>query len=243
MDKRIVLVTGASRGIGAETARILGEKGYFVCVHYYRDKGSAERVVQEIVKSGGSAGVTQADISREAAIVEMFERIDENHGSISALVNNAACNGGFLVSEEISTNNLLGVFSLNVFGVFICIREAVKRMKRTGGSIVNISSEAARFGGQKLTHYAASKAAVNTATTGFARELAPYDIRVNAVSPGVIDTDAHKHISEERRKTLAESLPFKRMGRPEEVARTVAWLLSDDASYISGSVISVSGAR
>jgi NAD(P)-dependent dehydrogenase (short-subunit alcohol dehydrogenase family) len=117
-------------------------------------------------------------------------------------------------------------------------------MKKTGGgSIVNVSSEAARFGGHNLTHYAASKAAVNAATIGFAKELAPYNIRVNTVSPGIIDTDAQKNISNERRKTIEKSLPFKRMGKPQEVAKTIAWLLSDEASYVSGSVISVSGAR
>jgi NAD(P)-dependent dehydrogenase (short-subunit alcohol dehydrogenase family) len=201
-------------------------------------------VVENILKAGGSANVTQADISKEAEIVEMFEHIDKQYGSISALVNNAGFNGGFLISEEITMDNLLPVFSLNVFGVFICIREAVKRMKKIGrGSIVNVSSEAARFGGHNLTHYAASKAAINTATIGFARELAPYNIRVNAVSPGIIDTDIQKNISNERRKRLENSLPFKRMGKPEEVAKTIAWLLSEDASYISGSIVSVSGAR
>ncbi len=244
MNKNIVLVTGASRGIGAETAKVLGEVGYFVCVHYYKNASLAENVVEYILKAGGSADVTQADISKEAEIVEMFERIDKQYGSISALVNNAGSNGGFLVSEEISINNLLSVFSLNVFGVFICIREAVKRMKKIGGgSIVNVSSEAARFGGHNLTHYAASKAAINAATKGFARELAPFNIRVNAVSPGVIDTDAHRDISKKRRETLKHSLPMGRMGEPGEVAKTIAWLLSDDASYVSGSIIPVSGAR
>ncbi|MCP4613773.1 MAG: SDR family oxidoreductase [Planctomycetes bacterium] len=244
MNKNIALVTGASRGIGAETAKKLGEQGYFVCVHYYKNLRLAENIAGCILKAGGSADVIQADISKEAEIVEMFEFIDKDYGSISALVNNAGTNGGFLVSEEISMNILLPVFSLNVFGVFICIREAVKRMKKTGkGSIVNISSEAARFGGQKLTHYAASKAAINAATIGFARELAPDNIRVNAVSPGIIDTDAQKNISNERRKKIEKSLPFQRMGKPEEVSKTIAWLLSDDASYISGSIISVSGAR
>ncbi|MGD8787462.1 MAG: SDR family oxidoreductase [Phycisphaerales bacterium] len=244
MNEKIALVTGTSRGIGAETAKVLGRKGYSVCAHYYKNANLAEKVVENILKAGGSANVTQADISKEAEIVEMFEHIDKQYGSISALVNNAGFNGGFLISEEITMDNLLPVFSLNVFGVFICIREAVKRMKKIGrGSIVNVSSEAARFGGHNLTHYAASKAAINTATIGFARELAPYNIRVNAVSPGIIDTDIQKNISNERRKRLENSLPFKRMGKPEEVAKTIAWLLSEDASYISGSIVSVSGAR
>lgn len=244
MNKNIVLVTGASRGIGAETAKVLGGLGYFVCVHYYKNESLAKNVVEHILKAGGSAGTIQADISDEAEIVAMFERIDKEYGSVSALVNNAGSNGGFLVCEEISTNNLLPLFSLNVFGVFICIREAVRRMKKAGkGSIVNVSSEAAKFGGHNLTHYAASKAAINTATIGFARELAPCNIRINAVSPGIIDTDAQKEISNERRKTIEKSLPFNRMGKPEEVAKTIAWLLSDEASYVSGSITSVSGGR
>jgi len=244
MKNDIVLITGASRGIGASTARILGRRGYLVCVNYFKNSDLAEIVANTIIKDGGKAITMQSDVSNEKNVVNLFERINTNYGDVTALVNNAGCNGGFLLSEEISFQKLLSVFSLNVFGIFITIREAVKNMKKVGkGSIVNISSEAAKYGGNKLIHYAASKAAVNAATIGFARELAPYNIRVNAVSPGVIDTDAHEGISKERRETLKKSLPLGRMGKPGEVAKTIAWLLSDDASYVSGSIIPVSGAR
>lgn len=244
MKNEIVFVTGASRGIGASTALLLGSRGYFVCVNYHENAELAQNVVDKIVADGGRAVSLRADIRKEKDIVSLFKRIDKDYGIVTALVNNAGDNGGLLVCEEISVGILKSVFALNVFGVFICIREAVKRMKIIQrGSIVNISSESAIFGGNRLTHYAASKAAINAATKGFARELAPFNIRVNAVSPGIIDTDAHKDISQKRRQMLKHSLPMGRMGKPEEVAKTIAWLLSDDASYVSGSIISVSGAR
>ncbi|MEW6088414.1 MAG: SDR family oxidoreductase [bacterium] len=244
MNNEIALVTGASKGIGAATAQLLGEKGYFVCVNYFKDIELAQNVVDEILKTGGRAVQIQADIRKEKDILNLFKYIDRNYGVVTALVNNAGDIGGFSVCEEITLDTLTSVFSLNVFGVFICIREAVKRMKKIGrGGIVNVSSEAAIFGGNKLTHYAASKAAINIVTKGFAKELAPFNIRVNAVSPGVIDTDVHKGIAKERREMLKHSLPTGRMGKPVEVARTIAWLLSDEASYVSGSIIPVSGAR
>jgi NAD(P)-dependent dehydrogenase (short-subunit alcohol dehydrogenase family) len=244
MNKKIVLVTGASRGIGAATAGLLGSQGYFVCVNYSENAKLARKVVDGIVAGGGRAVSLRADISKEKEVVSLFKRIDKDYGPITALVNNAGASGGLLACEEISADILESIFALNVFGVFTCIREAVKRMKKNRqGSIVNISSESAIFGGNRLTHYAASKAAINAATKGFARELAPFNIRVNAVSPGIIDTDAHKDISRERLAMLKHSLPLGRMGKPEEVARAIAWLLSEDASYVSGSIISVSGAR
>jgi NAD(P)-dependent dehydrogenase (short-subunit alcohol dehydrogenase family) len=244
MKNEIALVTGASNGIGAATAQLLGKMGYFVCVHYFKDAGSARDVVNKILQAGGRAARFQADMRSEKGIDKLFKRIDKHCGTVTALVNSAGDNGGFLACEEISTDTLMSVFSLNVFGVFICIREAARRMKKIRrGSIVNISSESAVFGGNRLTHYAASKAAVNTATRGFARELAPFNIRVNAVSPGIINTDAHRNISMKRREMIKKSLPMGRMGEAGEVAKTIAWLLSDDASYVSGSIIPVSGAR
>ena len=244
MKNEVALVTGASKGIGAATALLLGNRGYLVCVNYLTDTKLAQGIVNKIVASGGRAVRMQADIRKENDIVNLFKHIDKNYGTVTALVNNAGNNGGFLTCEEISINTLMSVFSLNVFGAFICIREAARRMKKIRkGGIVNISSEAAIFGGKKLTHYAASKAAINTATKGFARELAPFNIRVNAVSPGIIDTDAQKNISKKRYEIIKKSLPMGRMGEANEVAKTIAWLLSDDASYVSGSIISVSGAR
>jgi len=244
LKNEIVLVTGASSGIGASTARLLGSKGYYVCVNYCDNAESAQTVVDAIAANGGKAVPLRADIRKEKEIVSLFKRIDRDYGIVTALVNNAGENGGLRTCEEITVDFLKSVFALNVFGVFTCIREAVKRMKQIRrGSIVNISSEAATFGGNRLTHYAASKAAINATTKGFARELAPFNIRVNAVSPGVIDTDIHKGISPKQREILKHSLPLGRMGKPGEVAQTIAWLLSDEASYVSGSIVSVSGAR
>ena len=243
MENEVALVTGASRGIGAETALLLGSRGYFVCVNYLKSAELAEKIVGKIKRAGGRAVSLRSDVRKEKDIINLFKRIDK-YGAITALVNNAGNDGGLSDCEEISTDKLESVFSLNVFGVFICVREAVKRMKKNKkGSIVNISSEAAIFGGNKLTHYAAAKAAINAATKGFARELAPFNIRVNAVSPGVIDTDAHRGIPSSRLKKIRSSLPMGRMGDPKEVAQMIAWLLSDEASYVSGSIISVSGAR
>jgi len=244
MTDKIAIVTGASRGIGAATAKLLGQKGYAVCVNYMKSADKAEAVANSIVKLGGKAITVQANISKEKDILAMFELVDSEFGPVTALVNNAGNSGGFREVREITLEQLQSVFSVNVYGAFICAREAVKRMMQVGeGSIVNVSSEAGKFGGNSLTHYAASKAALNAFTVGFAREVAPYNIRVNAVSPGVIDTDAHNDITDERLATLKNSLPMGRMGSPEEVAETIVWLLSNKSSYISGAIVSVAGGR
>lgn len=244
MTDKIAIVTGASRGIGAATAKLLGGNGYAVCVNYLRNAEKAETVASSIIRSGGKAIAVQADISEETDILAMFERVDSEFGPVTALVNNAGHSGGFWAVEEVTIDCLQSVFSVNVFGSFICAREAVKRMKQVGeGSIVNISSETARFGGNRLAHYAASKAAINAFTIGFAREVAPFNIRVNAVSPGVIGTDAHKDVTEERLGSLKKLLPMGRMGSPEEVAESIVWLLSNKSSYISGAIVSVAGGR
>ena len=163
---------------------------------------------------------------------------------MTALVNNAGCNGGIAQLQNVTMQRLQEVFSLNVFGTFFCCREAARRMKKNGGgSIVNVSSEAARFGGNNISHYAAAKAAVNAMTIGFAREVAADNIRVNVVSPGVIDTDMHSDSPTDRRQHLLNSLPMGRMGSADEVAQTITWLLSDKASFVSGSIFPVTGAR
>lgn len=242
--KKVAIVTGASRGIGAATAILLAKQGYAVCVNYCRDADSAEKIVAEITNQGGKAIAVQADISVENDIIRLFTTVDETLGPVSLLVNNAGTNGGNAQVENITLDQLQQVFSTNVYGTFIASREAVKRMKTNGGgSIVNISSEAAKFGGNNLAHYAASKAAINTFTIGFAREVAPYHIRVNTVSPGVINTDIHEKSSPDRIAALMKSLPMGRMGDTNEVANTVAWLASDQASYISGAVLPVTGSR
>jgi len=239
--KKVAIVTGASRGIGAATARLLGARGYAVAVAYHFQKAKAE----EVAHSMENAIIVQADMGVEGNITRLFETVDKQLGPVTALVNNAAINlkSGSGTVEEMPWEDVESVFKTNVVGVFASCREAVKRMKVAGGgAIVNVSSEAGRFGGNKMTHYAASKAAVNTFTVAFAREAAAHKIRVNAVSPGVIDTGVHGE-NPERLATLRASLPLGRMGKPEEVAETIVWLLSDAASYVSGSILTVAGAR
>ncbi len=242
--KKVALVTGASRGIGAATAVALAKQGYAVCVNYNKSKKAAQTIVDKIIKSGGKAISVKADISKESDIVRMFKEIDKSLGAVSALVNNAGSSVSFSEVENLTITNIKDVFETNIYGTILCSREAVKRMKKNGGgAIVNVSSQAAIFGGNNMAHYAASKAAVNTFTIGFAREVAKYGIRINAVSPGIIDTDTQKGLTQERHKAINKSLPLGRMGRPEEVAETIAWLISDKASYVSGAIIPVSGAR
>ncbi len=235
---KTAIVTGASRGIGAATAVLLAGKGYKVAVNYNNSREKADAVVNTILKNGGEAVAIQADMGKEADILRMFETVDKKWGAISALVNNAAVNSVGAV-EEISYKTLEDIYRVNVFGVFTACREAVKHMKANGGAIVNVSSEAAKFGGNNMAAYASSKAAVNTFSIGFAREVARHNIRVNVVSPGIIYTDAKATVTPER---LA-SIPMGRMGKPEEVAETIAWLLFDAASYVSGSIVGVTGAR
>jgi NAD(P)-dependent dehydrogenase (short-subunit alcohol dehydrogenase family) len=238
--RKIALVTGASRGIGQATAQMLASEGYAVCLNYFENQQKAERIASDIIRSGGTAFAFQADLGKEADIIRMFDQIDQTLGPISALVNNAAIipNGTGMV-EDISWNELDAVFKVNVFGVFIACREAINRMKNNGGgAIVNISSEAAKFGGNRMTAYASSKAAVNTMTIGIAREVAPYKIRVNSVSPGVINTN-----DQEATKERLATIPLGRLGKPSEVAELILWLLSDKASYVSGATFSVNGAR
>ncbi len=245
-NNKIALITGASRGIGAATAIKLAAEGYAVCVNYMGSKDKAEDVVKAISKAGGEAIAVQADMGVEADIIRLFATIEKELGPITALVNNAALNRthGSGAVEEMPWELIESVYRVNVFGVFIACREAVKHMKKAGGgAIVNVSSEAAKFGGNKMTHYASSKAAINTFTVGFAREAAAHNIRVNAVSPAVIDTDAHTTATAERLAGLKASIPMGRMGTAEEIAETIAWLLSDKASYVSGTVVSVTGAR
>lgn len=242
--KKVAIITGASRGIGAATAKLLAKNGYAVCVNYQKSDTQADAVVASIKKDGGNAIAVQADMGNESDILELFATVDKKLGLVTALINNAGTNGGTSEVATISMEKLQHVFSTNVFGTFVACREAVKRMKDAGfGSIVNVSSEAAKFGGNQLVHYAASKAAINTLTIGFAREVAPLNIRVNTVSPGVIDTEMHQDSSPDRIANLMKTLPMGRMGSTDEVASLIYWLISSNSSYISGAVIPVTGAR
>lgn len=241
---QVAIITGSSRGIGAATAKLLAKNGYAVCVNYCSGHDAANKLVDFITQAGGKAIAVQADIAKEQDILRLFETVDQELGPVTALINNAGINGGICAVEDIESQSLEKVFATNVFGVFYTCREAVKRMKKVGyGGIVNISSEAAKFGGNRLAHYAASKAAINTFTIGFAREVAAHNIRVNTVSPGVIDTEMHHGSPPERIQALKDSLPMKRMGTPEEVAESILWLLSDKSAYVNGTIIPITGAR
>jgi len=242
--KKVVIVTGASRGIGAATARKLAEVGYVVCINYLANKEKSDSLVKSINAAGGEACAFQADISSEKEVKRLFLEVDNIYGPVSALVNNAANFGEKVKLENISVEDLQAVFNVNVIGTILCCREGVRRMKKIGsGAIVNVTSEAARGGGTNCIHYAASKSAINTLTIGVAREVAEYGIRVNAVSPGIIDTDITSPYTREKQSAKLSTIPMGREGKPGEVANTIVWVLSSEASYVSGAVISVSGAR
>jgi NAD(P)-dependent dehydrogenase (short-subunit alcohol dehydrogenase family) len=245
----IIVITGASRGIGAATARLAGERGYAVCVNYLRNREAADAVVAEIDRAGGRALAVQADVAVEREVVRLFETVDNELGTLSALVNNAGILERQARVEDIDAARLARVFATNVTGAFLCSREAVRRMSAAhgggGGAIVNVSSRAAELGAPgEYVDYAASKAALETLTTGLAREVAGEGIRVNAVRPGVIYSDIHASGGEPGRvDRLGPTLPMKRGGLAIEVARAIMWLVSDEASYSAGAFIDVTGGR
>jgi NAD(P)-dependent dehydrogenase (short-subunit alcohol dehydrogenase family) len=244
-----VVITGASRGIGAATARLAAAHGFAVAVNYSTGEKEAANVVQQIQEMGGSAAAVQADLGRESDIVRLFAESDHQLGPLRGLVNNAGVTGGFSRVEAVTAEMLDRLFAVNVTGAILCAREAVKRMSTKhsghGGAIVNISSLAARTGSPgEWVHYAASKGAMDTFTIGLAREVATEGIRVNAVSPGLVETGIHAANGEPGRlERLKPTIPMGRPGRPEEVAEAVVWLLSSAASYITGSVLEVGGGR
>jgi NAD(P)-dependent dehydrogenase (short-subunit alcohol dehydrogenase family) len=245
----VVLVTGASRGIGAATALLAAQRGYAVCVNYRNDRAAAGKVVDRIKASGGRAIAVAADVSIESEVMRLFETCDRSLGPLTALVNNAGILEAQRRVEDMDAARLQRVFATNVYGAFICAREAVRRMsvKRggSGGAIVNVSSAASRIGSAgEYVDYAASKGAVDTLTIGLAKEVAEEGIRVNAVRPGIIDTDIHASGGEPGRvDRVKASVPMKRGGTAEEVARAILWLLSSEASYTTGSFVEVAGGR
>lgn len=248
MDK-VILITGGSRGIGKATAIKAAKKGYAVCINYKSNKAAAEDLVNTIVSTGGTAIALQADISVEEEVINLFKRLDDSLGRITALVNNA----GILEAQSLVVNMTVErfqrVFATNVLGTFLCAKEAVKRMSLQnggkGGAIVNISSKASTHGGSfEYVDYASSKGAVDTFTMGLAKEVAADGIRVNGVRPGVIYTDIHASGGEAGRvDRIAPTVPMKRGGQPEEVADAILWLLSDESSYITGVLVDVTGGR
>jgi NAD(P)-dependent dehydrogenase (short-subunit alcohol dehydrogenase family) len=247
--RKVIVVTGGSRGIGAAVARLAAEQSYAVCITYLSNSSAAADVLKSITALGATAVSCQADVSIERDVIRLFEQVDSSLGRVTALVNNAGTLERQARVDEMDFERISRVFATNVIGSFICSREAVLRMSTRrgggGGAIVNISSRASRLGSPgEYVDYAASKAALDTLTIGLAKEVAAEGIRVNTVSAGIIYTDIHARGGEPGRvDRLKDTIPMKRGGSPEEVAKAALWLLSDDASYTTGSTIDVSGGR
>ena len=240
---KTILITGGSRGIGRATALLCGARGWNVAVNYANDGAAAASAVGEIEAADGSAFAMQGDVRNEAAMIALFDKTLETYGSLDGVVNNAGIVAPKSTVAEMDVERMRRVFDTNVLGAYIVAREAARRM--TGGSIVNISSAAARLGSAgEYVDYAGSKGAVDTMTTGLANELAPKGIRVNAVRPGLIETDIHASGGQPGRAERVGALtPLGRAGSAEEVAQAIIWLLSDDASYVTGAFVDVSGGR
>jgi NAD(P)-dependent dehydrogenase (short-subunit alcohol dehydrogenase family) len=247
--KPVMLITGAGRGIGAATARLAAARGYAVCVNYRSDEASARGVADAIVNAGGRACAVRGDVARESDVLALFDAATRELGAVTALVNNAGVLERQVRLDEMEAARFERVLATNVTGVLLCAREAVRRMSTRhgghGGGIVNVSSMAARLGSPgEYIDYAASKGAVDSLTIGLAKEVAGEGIRVNAVRPGVIYTDIHASGGEPGRvDRVKAAVPMKRGGEPEEVARAILWLLSDESSYCTGAFIDVSGGR
>ena len=245
----VLLITGGGRGIGAATALLAAQRGYAVAVNYASNSLAADEVVRTIRDGGGTAIAVQADVGNEAQVMSMFEKVDAKLGRLTALVNNAGVVDVQARVDEMSVARLERMFRINVIGSFICAREAVRRMSTKhggeGGAIVNISSGAARLGSPgQYVDYAASKAAIDTLTIGLAKEVAEEGIRVNAVRPGLIDTEIHASGGmPDRAAELAPTVPMKRTGSPEEIAGAILWLLSAEASYTTMALLDVTGGR
>ncbi|MBP8061176.1 MAG: hypothetical protein RLZZ03_811 [Pseudomonadota bacterium] len=245
----VVLITGASRGIGAATALLAARAGYAVAVNYAANSLAADEVVRQIRQGGGNAITVQADVADEAQVLAMFEKVDAKLGRLTALVNNAGVVDQTSRVDAMSMARFKRMFEINVYGSFVCAREAVRRMSTrhggTGGTIVNLSSVAARLGAPgQYVDYAAAKGAIDSFTVGLAKEVATEGIRVNAVRPGIIDTDIHASGGlPDRAREMAPQVPMQRPGSAEEVARSILWLMSPESSYTTGTVLDVTGGR
>ena len=242
----VMLITGGGRGIGAATARLAAERGYSVCINYLRNGDSAQKLLADL---GKKAIAVQGDVASEADVVRLFQTVDQKLGRLDVLVNNAGIVDRSSRVEAMSAERIQRMLAINVTGSFLCAREAVKRMSTRhggkGGAIVNVSSMAAKLGGAgDYVDYAASKGAVDTLTVGLAREVGAEGIRVNGVRPGVIRTEIHATSGDPGRvERIGSAAPLQRAGEAEEVARTILWLASGEASYITGALLDVSGGR
>ena len=247
--KPIALITGGSRGIGAATALLAAQKGFAVAVNYTANSLAADEVVRQIRAEGGTAITVQGDVGIEADILAMFAKVDAKLGPITSLVNNAGVVDVASRVDAMSAARLKRMFDINVLGSMICAREAVQRMSTqhggAGGTIVNLSSVAAKLGGPgQYVDYAASKGAIDTFTLGLAKEVATEGIRVNAVRPGIIETDIHASGGQpDRARQMAPMVPMQRAGSAMEVAQAIVWLMTEESSYCTGTIIDVSGGR
>ena len=247
--QEIVLITGGSRGIGSATALLAAQRGYAVAVNYAQNSLAADEVVRAIRADGGTAITVQADVAVESQVLAMFDKVDSKLGRLTALVNNAGVVDVASRVDAMSVARLQRMFNTNILGSFVCAREAVKRMSTrhggAGGCIVNVSSAAARIGSPgQYVDYAASKGAIDTFTLGLAKEVALEGIRVNAVRPGIIDTDIHASGGQpDRARQVAPQVPMQRPGTALEVAQAILWLMGNDASYTTGTLLDVAGGR
>ncbi len=244
---KTLVVIGGSRGIGAAIAKLATQNSYRIALGFHKQRLPAEAITREIVDKGGDATAFPLDVADFASVESFFDQVVATYGVPDAVAHCAGVRGPQGALIDLSPDNIAGLFATNLTGAFFCVRSAARRMAVScggrGGAIVTLSSEAGRFGGNRISPYAASKAGINAMTVGVARELASEGIRLNAVSPGVIDTDQQANVPEERRVSLLSTIPAGRMGRPEEVAKAVLWMLSEEASYVTGVILTVAGGR